>query len=379
MEKLQVVHIKQNGYLAPSETFVHARVLNPVCQRLIHVITDEVNPSYIHAGEIRFHETASLRKLLRRFILAISYRLHWNAYYFEILRRLRPQLIHAHFSGAGEDCLWSAKWLKIPLLINFYGIETNYHIHDPAWLLRYQRIYAMADGLICSSDHMRSEMIASGCPAEKISVVRCGIDLELFSSEPTELKKNDTLRLLSIARLHPEKGLAYLLRACKLLTDENLTDWELKIIGVGPLFDELTGLTRELGLEKQVLFMGKQSPQQVAAELHLAHLTILPSLKESQGIVLAESQAACTPVIASNVGGIPESLINGETGFLVEPESSQAIFEKIRYFIQNPQELPRMGRAGRDFVEKKFSREVEYTRLADIYKNHIENKANKGK
>lgn len=375
MEKIRVLHIKQNGYLAPSETFVHTRVLNPICARPIPIITDRLDPSYLQNGEMEFYEIASLNVFVQRIILALSYRLHWNAYYFEMLRRLRPQLIHAHFSGAGEDCLWSAQWLKIPLLINFYGIETKYHIHNPAWLPRYQRLYKMADGFICSSDHMKDEMNASGCPAEKISVVRCGIDLELFSGDPTALKKNDALRLLSIARLHPEKGLAYLLRACKLLTDKNLINWELKIIGVGPLFDELTGLTRELGLEQQVLFMGKQSSQQIVTELRQAHLMILPSLKETQGVVLAESQAACTPVIASNVGGIPESLVNGETGFLVEPESPQALFEKLQYFIQNPQELQRMGRAGRDFVEKNFSRETEYTRLAGIYKNHIEHRA----
>jgi colanic acid/amylovoran biosynthesis glycosyltransferase len=367
MNTYHVVHVKQNMYLSPTETFVHARVLNPICARPVPVMTDQVRNPYDQAKEITFYELATLHSFLQRTVQAVDYRLHWNAYYFEILRHLRPQLIHAHFSGAGEECLWSAKVLKLPLLVNFYGVETNYHIHEAGWSARYQRIYEGADALICSSDHMKVEMVKSGCPQEKINVVRCGIDTDFFTGDVTEWRPRDTLRLLSIARLHPEKGLSNLLRACLLLNQNGFNRWKLEIIGLGPAELQLKQMANSLGLEKQVEFLGHKTPADVREKLRIAHIMILPSLKETQGVVLQEAQATCTPIIASDVGGIPEGVLDGTTGILVHSNSPVAIAVAIETFIKNPLLLIKMGNAGRRFVEKKFSRKVEYEELSSIY------------
>jgi colanic acid/amylovoran biosynthesis glycosyltransferase len=371
MQNYRIMHAKQNMYLGPTETFVHARVLNPVCTRPVPVMTDQVTAPYEGAKEIKVYKLAALNPLLQRIILAIGYRFHWNAYYFEILRRLRPQLIHAHFSGAGEDCLLSARILNIPLVVNFYGIETNYHIQDSVWIARYQRIYDNSDGLICSSNHMKAEMIKSGCPEKKIHVVRCGVDTDFFTGEVTKWKRGEPLLILSIARLHPEKGLANLLLACSLLKEHGFANWQLSMVGNGPLESQLRKQVISLGIEEQVIFLGNKTPTGTLNALRNAHLLILPSLKETQGIVLQEAQASCTPVIASNTGGIPEGVVDGSTGLLVAPGSPESIALAIDTFVNNPNLLITMGKAGRRFVEEKFSRRAEHEQLSDIYQSYV--------
>jgi colanic acid/amylovoran biosynthesis glycosyltransferase len=371
----RVLHIKQQNYLSPSETFVHARVLNPICQRPVPVITHQVAPEYRGCEEIRFYELNSLHPLRRRVELAIDYRIHWYPFYFQVIQKLRPQVIHAHFSGAGEACLWTAKWLRIPLIINFYGIETKYHVHDPRWIPRYKRMYAGANAFICSSDVMKNDMVSSGCPSEKIAVIRCGVDTDFFCGEPTPWESGQTLRLLSIARLHPEKGLNFLLEACQLLDASGFRNWQLNIIGIGPGESELKQQAIDHGIRDRVNFLGRRSWQEIVAELRQSHLMILPSLKETQGVVLQEAQATRTPVIASNTGGIPEGVLNGETGFLIEPGSPGAITEKVKIFAESPELLLKMGKAGRQFVQEQFSRQVEYQRLEDVYRRMIDPEA----
>jgi colanic acid/amylovoran biosynthesis glycosyltransferase len=368
---LKVIHIAHPEYLPPSHTFVGARVLNPVCQRPVPVITHHVTPQYANTKEIQFFALDTLNRFRRRIELGIGNHWHWYPYYYQVIRRVRPQIIHAHFSGAGEACLWISQRLGIPLVINFYGIETKYHLHDPFWIPRYKKMFVEAEWFVCSSREMQSIMLDKGCPATKISVIPVSVDIDLFNGEPTPWNKNQTLRLLSIARLHPEKGLNYLLSACRLLDEMGLTNWALRIIGIGTQESELKRQARECGIQSKVFFLGRKSPDEIVAELRRSHLMILPSLAESQGLALQEAQATCTPVIATNIGGIPEGVKHNETGFLVDPQSPQAIFQALERFVEQPELFDVMGRAGRALVQEHFSRQKEYQELAQLYRNLI--------
>lgn len=368
---LRILHVKHPTYLAPSETFVDARVLNPICQRPVPVITHLVAPQFADATEIQFFALESLNPFRHRLEQGIGNHWHWYPYYYQVIHRVRPQIIHAHFSGAGEACLDIAKRLDIPLLINFYGIETKYHLHDPFWIPRYKKMFARARWFTCLNNRMKDTMVAAGCPADKIVPIPLGVDTDFFRGEPTRWNQAEPLHLLSIARLHPEKGLNYLLEACHILDASGFTTWDLRIIGIGPKEAELKQQAAECGIERKAHFLGRQSPGQVVAELQGSHLMILPSLAESQGVASQEAQATGTPVIASNVGGIPGGLIDGQTGFLVEPASPEAIASKIKTFAEHPNLIVEMGLAGRQFVLENFSRKSEYAQLGGLYTRMI--------
>ena len=366
---IKILHITRFNYLPPSQTFVHARVLNPVCQRPVPVITGLVRPEHQSCQEIAFYQESTFHAFKhtdknQKTAVAGAY---CSLYAHQVIEQVRPQLIHAHFGRAGESCLSSAKFFNIPLVVNFYGVETNHRVHDPEWRRRYQRVYANADAFVCSSQLMKEIMVESGCSSEKITVIRCGVDTTFFSGDVTPWQIGQRLRMLSIARLHPDKGLTYLLEACRLLNLSGFKNWELKIIGYGKAEAELKQQAKENALQNQVHFLGRQSHQAVRDALRDAHLKILPSIKETQGVALQEAQATRTPVMASHTGGIPEGVLDGESGFLFEPHSPPAIVEKIQRFLENPTWFVKMGNAGRQYVKTRFSRQAEYKQLSELY------------
>jgi colanic acid/amylovoran biosynthesis glycosyltransferase len=365
-----VLHVKQPR-LEATETFVTARLLNPACKRPVPLLTHEAIGNNMLNGEVCYHPLHSLNRFRRRLDLAVGYRFGFYPYYFQTIRRIKPDVIHAHFSGAGMSVLWPALRLGVPLVINFYGIETKYQIHEKAWQPFYHRLARSKALFVCSSDAMKRDMVAFGFRPERIEVVRCGIDTQLFDGPLKEYRAGEPFRILTVARLHVEKGLQYLLEACQLLVQSHFPSWRLRIVGNGPLREDLMMRCRSLGIEKFVTFVGEKTSAEVVEEMQAAHLFILPSLKETQGVVLQEAQATRTPVIATNVGGIPEGVVDNVTGFLVEPCSPRKIRDKIHLFVQRPGLLKAMGEEGRKFVVAKFNRSDEYALLAQVYERAI--------
>lgn len=369
-EKIVVAHIKQ-PHVESLETFVLARMMNPFCFRPVPVLTHDLTKCHDFKGEIQYYALNELHPLRRKIELALDYRFHFLPFYYQTLRKLRPDLIHAHFSGAGLSVLRAATRLKIPLLINFYGIETNYHLSDPQWYSFYRKLAGSHAMFACSSDTMKESMEAFGFKPSNIEVVRCGIDTRLFEGKTLEYQPSQRLEMLCVGRLHEEKGINYLLEACQLLLKKGFLSWQLTIIGDGPLNGELQAYTKTLGIDDRVQFAGKKSSHEVRIALQASHLFVLPSLQETQGVVFQEAQATRTPVIGTNIGGIPEGVEDGVTGFLVEPANPGQIAEKILFMAERPLLFKQMGEAGRMLVLKKFSRENEYRQLANLYRKTI--------
>lgn len=263
--------------------------------------------------------------------------------------------------------------LGIPLLVNFYGVETKRFIHEPSTRPRLLRLIAQAQHITCLSQAMVDDLLANGCPPEKLTLIRLGVDMEFFTGTPRTWDTRQTLRLLSIARLHPEKGLEYLLQALHQIKRDGFQNWDLRIIGIGHLEQELKTRADEFGLSGQVKFLGACPPSQVVDELKQAHLMLLPSLQETQGVSLQEAQACYVPVITTTVGGIPEGVRDGQTGILVSPYDPDALAQAILEFVKNPQRITEMGISGRKYVQENFSRQEEYRQLADLYGRIIQN------
>lgn len=370
-DSIRVAHVKLHYFSPPSETFVLNRVKNPACKRPTIVLTDEKCRVNKESNEIKIYEINKLPILLKHAEWQVQKKLHLSLFMYYTLKKFKPDIIHAHFSFSAEPCLWAAKRLNIPFIVSFYGVETKYEIYNIRALQKLKRIYANADKITCISECMKNDLLKTGCPKKKIELIRLGVDTKLFSGN---IKKWDTkkpLQLLSIARLHPEKGLEYLIKACSILKESGNVNWTLKIIGSGFIAQQLRNQVVSLSLENQIHFLGIKKPVEVVGYLQKAHLMILPSLKETQGVVIQEAQATATPVIASEVGGIPEGIIDGETGYLVPAENPEKIVEKIQLFFANPKLLQSMGKAGKTFVNKKFTQKMEYQQLSKIYREML--------
>ncbi len=183
-------------------------------------------------------------------------------------------------------------------------------------------------------------------PSSRIEVIHNSVNLQRFRPQgpPGET-------FLSIAYLRQEKGIQVLLDAASLLRERGFAP-QILIAGQGPCLEEYRRITLERQLQN-VEFLGERSD--IPELLSNARALIVPSLwPEAFGFVAAEAQAAGRPVIASRVGGLPEVIVDGETGMLVSPNDATDLADAMQHLMADPAEAARMGRAGRQRAEEHF-------------------------
>jgi glycosyltransferase involved in cell wall biosynthesis len=184
-------------------------------------------------------------------------------------------------------------------------------------------------------------------------------DLDLFLEAFGERSPDTSVRLLFVGVLAPIKGLQDLLKAFKLVAAE-LDNATLSIVGeprTRTYLNELRKLTRQLNLEKRVEFRGYQPQTEVANYMRRAAVLVVPSLSEGFPRIVLEGIAAGVPVVATNVGGIPELIADGVTGFLVEPGNHRMLADAIVRVIKNSSKATVIARQARARAVEVFSKE----------------------
>jgi len=215
--------------------------------------------------------------------------------------------------------------------------------------------------LIVASKYVKQQAMSSGYPASQIEVVPSFTELPVFS--PTV--DNGAKTILFVGRVVREKGLDHLLSALSLVC----TPWRLVVCGDGPDLSRVKRLAHRLKVDRCIEFAGWTDRKLLLQLYREALVVVIPSLwPEPFGMVGIEAMSYGKPVVAFNVGGIPEWLKNGETGFLVKPYDVKEMAEKINYFLEHPDVAREMGMRGRKRVEQEFNKENHITRLLEIYR-----------
>lgn len=211
----------------------------------------------------------------------------------------------------------------------------------------------------------------------KITVIHNGIDLEAFERELIHFSQQENQKIrthllkaspddeimLTIAALHPRKGLVYLLEAFKKVHEAE-PHTRLIIIGEGPQKKELEKKIKKLKLTESAAILDYQ--ENIPKILKSADLFVLPSVKEAFGLVLLEAMAAQLPIIASNVGGIPEIVEHQKNGILVAPGDSEALAEKILLLLQNKPLAEKLAFLGHHRV-KEFDIKKMVQKTEEVY------------
>ncbi|RDV84839.1 glycosyltransferase family 4 protein [Ammonifex thiophilus] len=231
--------------------------------------------------------------------------------------------------------------------------------------------------VIAVSQALRAELVTKfHLPSEKVVVIPNGIDLTpftlgvLFPTILRELPLPAGVPLLgTVARLVPQKGLPCLLEALALLPAELRPGW--LIVGDGPLRQELEDKARALGLSHLVVFAGYRPPEEIPSILKVIDIFVLPSLSEGLPLALLEAMAAGKPVVATAVGGIPEVVQEGRTGYLVPPGDAQALARALLSLLESPDRAREMGEAGRKRVEERFSSQRMAQEVMAIYREAL--------
>jgi glycosyltransferase involved in cell wall biosynthesis len=285
----------------------------------------------------------------------------------KFLRRRRVQILHTHLFEPSIIGLIAGKLAHTPHLV-MTRHYSDYHtrVGRTRAVRLDQLCTSLCQRVIAVSQHTADGMIEDeGAPSEKIAMIYNGVDfdrLKLPSPEELqalrrELAPNGEFLLLQVARLHPEKGHEFLLHALPAVREAVQSDGgppvKLLLAGAGPYEAAYRAQVQELGIESMVEFLGfrRDAPSLMA----VADVMVLPSVAEAFGLVITEALYLGTPVISTQVGGIPEIVGEGEGGILVPPASPEALATAIINMRRDAEARQRLAGAGRDKVLRQFS------------------------
>jgi len=230
---------------------------------------------------------------------------------------------------------------------------------------------------IAVSDFIRDCLLSQEFQPDKIHRLNIGVDTERFCPLPETGRTDGNRYILNVARHMPVKGVDTLLRAFARIAGRH-PGVKLTQVGAGPLSASLQRLARELGIADRVRFLGVQTPQQVRELMQRAELFALTSqtadtgAREGLGIVLNEASACGIPVVATRCGGIPEAVIDGETGLLSPERDDRALAVNLDRLLADGEVRLRMGRQGREFVCETFCLRTQTEKLEQLYDRLVE-------
>jgi colanic acid/amylovoran biosynthesis glycosyltransferase len=298
----------------------------------------------------------------------------------EVLCSLRPfiekprfDVIHCQFGPAGifAQEIKDLGFLRDPIITTFHGYDVSAYVKEHGVGI-YKSLFSKGDGFTCSSEFMRSRIVDIGCPAKKLVVFKLGTDLSRIPFRERVRSSDEPVRFLTVARLVEVKGIEYVIRAVAL-AKTIYPNIQYNVIGDGELRQYLTHVVLELGLEEMIGFEGWQTHGEIKPYYEEAHIFILASVRssrgeaEGQGLVLQEAQAAGLPIIATRHGALPESMLDGESGYLVPERDSDALAKAIAKMAQETARWPELGRAGRSYVEREYDLEIRNDALIRLY------------
>ncbi len=270
-------------------------------------------------------------------------------------------ILFAHFGPNGIRAGWyrEAGLVRGALVTVFHGYDLTQYLHRSGADV-YTALFQRGDLFLPISRFWQRKLHALGCPPSRTRVHHMGIDGEQFSYQPRVAGDSQTVRLISVARLVEKKGIEYAIRAIKRVVDVN-PRVEYQIVGDGPLLRSLQNLAQQLGLERQVRFVGVMTSHQVAAALSRAHVFIAPSVTSLSGdmegipTVLMEAMASGMPVVSTRHSGIPELVEEGVSGRLVAEKDVEALAQAILGMIDASDDWALIGKAGHEKVMREFN------------------------
>ncbi|MEH2492853.1 glycosyltransferase family 4 protein [Bradyrhizobium sp. AZCC 2230] len=278
------------------------------------------------------------------------------------LRGQRGIQLHNHFGDqSGTVTMLAARFCRLPYSISFHGPHIFF---DPLG----QRIKNKALSAAfnrCISSYCRSQIMLfmDNYEPARCPIVHCGVNSSAYSyRDPGP----DVSRILSVARLAPEKGFRYLLEAFSAAARNNPAV-QLRLAGDGPTRFELQEQARLLGIAERVVFLGRATEAEIRDELAAADIFVLPSLAEGLPVSLMEAMSVGVPAIATNVAAVGELIDDGLSGRLVPPTDASSLERALLELMHDHEKRIAFARAGRIKIEAEFELERETLKLAEEF------------
>lgn len=281
---------------------------------------------------------------------------------YRLIRSLRPDVLHAHTAKAGLVGRIAAKAARVPAVFTAHGWQfapripwsQRLLVAPSEWLTGYWSSHIIT---VCESDRLMARKLRVGSD-ERMTVVNYGIPDVAERADPCEA---DPPTLIMVARFAPQKAQDHLLRALA----EVKAPFRLRFVGDGPLEAHARADAARLGLDDRVEFLGLRDD--IPSLLAQASIFVLATNWEGLPISILEANRAGLPVIASDVAGVAEGVVDGMTGFVVPAGDDAALRDRILTLLVDAELRKKMGDAARRHYEERFTIDEMVSSTEKVY------------
>ena len=289
-----------------------------------------------------------------------------------LIGRHQPDVVMVEFGFEAVRVMEACAWSGVPLVVHFRGSDASAQGRLGLLRERYRRLLAIASGVIVKSRPMADTLLSLGARSDRLLISPSGANSDLFhGSDPARTPP----RLLAVGRFVAKKGPLHTIRSFALMCQSLgpvMPQPTLWMVGEGPLLKQARVLVRALGLQDCVRFFGARPQEQVADLMRqvrgfVQHSLVAPD-GDSEGnpVAVMEAQLSGLPVVATRHAGIPEVVLDGQSGLLVEEGDETAMAQAMAQLVQDPALAARLGDCGRQRVQEHFTIEHHLQQVSQL-------------
>jgi len=376
MEQFNLCIVKPNKETV-SETFVREHIERLPGNK--KVLYGGVFPVYDHEGKYLIRSPFGLlsyliqKKIFNR--MDIKVRTRALAKY---LTENKIDVVFAEYGMVGASITEACQMAGVPLVIHYHGADVHHTETIKRYINLYRKAFAYASALIAVSGDMVNALVDMGAPREKITNASCGIDPGAFPA--LDISKTGRT-FLSVGRFVEKKSPVSVVQAFKLVHDE-FPDARLKMVGVGPLFDETKALVSQLGLDDSITLLGAQNQQQIKALLKESRCFVQHSVtakdgdKEGTPVTILEAGSSGLAIVSTQHTGIKEAVVNGETGYLVPEYDIEGMAHYMKMIAADVNLAVELGAKEATYICENYDIQSRIKTITKLLEQAIANKKN---
>jgi glycosyltransferase involved in cell wall biosynthesis len=353
---------------SPTETFINSHIeFLPANVVTIHgwrpAIGDQTVLSW---SSLVFHK-------LRRTLTGAGLEDETTAAYVKVFREHRTEAVLAEYGTTGVLTVEACREVGIPLIVYFFGFDASVRSVLEEHADSYRRMFGEACAIVAVSRSIQRKLISLGAAPEKIHIIPCGVDCKKFvGAAPAAAPP----LFIAVGRFVEKKAPHLTIKAFEHVYKTQPTA-RLKMIGDGPLWDECRELSNSLGLAEAIEFPGPLPHGDLRKEMQQARCFVQHSVEAPSGdcegtpVGILEAGASGLPVISTRHAGIPDVVVEGETGFLVDEGDVESMASHMLQIAQDPDLAASLGRAARMRIAEHFSIERSIDELWGVIESCI--------
>ena len=360
--------IARSNFFSYSETFIDQQIrqLNPHA-----VLYEGWQPSNIHAGGSIYPFPLSLlifRGSLRN-VFPELYQKIYTYFLKKYVLKTGTTCLLANYGPLGTHIFTACQESNIPFVVHFHGFDASEKKTISRYGAEYRTILPLAKAVIVVSQVMKMDIERICGPLKNLHVLPYGVDTEKFT--PRTKASKESIQLISVGRFTAKKAPIMSIKAFQILLEKFPTA-HFTMIGDGELWEDAKKYVEENGLGKNVAFMGQQKPNLILEKLQEADIFIQHSIKtpsgDSEGTPnsILEASACGLPIVSTIHAGIPEAVIQGETGILVQENDFKAMGEALISIANDPTLRIKMGESARNHMLNNYEIKTQAEKLRGL-------------